>query len=368
MSIRTAVWRIEGEVASALQGGALTDERELESMLEHDISMLGLPAELLVLSRQQPTGYAGRVDLLCIDGDGELWLVEIKKERTPREVVAQALDYGYWISELGHDDVADLYAERHGGKLLSAAFAEQFGQELPETVNQSHHLVIVASQLDDATERIVRYAEAQGLPINVVLFQTFLDSDRRYLARSWLIDPVAVEVRQSRRPDRKRAPWNGTDYSVNLKEFEDRLWVDARRYGYVSAGGGPRWIEPLQKLCSPGTRVFCYVPGHGYVGVGRAVSPAPVPLMDFTVECNGQRVPITEADLSTPDIAKNAASLETVEHFVAVDWEATVPLEEAIQDRPPLYSNQGVVTRLRDDRTRSVVLSRLGLAADEDGE
>jgi hypothetical protein len=330
--------------------------------------MLGLPAELLVLSRQQPTGYGGRVDLICMDGDGELWLVEVKKERTPREVVAQALDYGYWVSGLGHDEIADLYAERHGGEPLSAGFAKRFIHELPETVNQSHHLVIVASQLDDATERIVRYAEAQGMPINVVLFQTFLDEGRRYLARSWLIDPVAVEVRQSRRPDSKRAPWNGTDFSVNVGEGEDRRWADGRRYGYVSAGGHPRWIKSLEKLCSSGSRVFCYVPGHGYVGVGRAISPAPVPLTDFTVEQNGQRVPLTEADLVTPNVGKFLLDTDKVEHFVAVDWEATVPLEAAIQDSPPLYSNQGVVTRLRDDRTRRVVLSRLGLPSEGDDE
>jgi len=35
----------------------------------------------------------GRIDLLAIAPDGALVIIEIKRGRTPREVVAQALDY-----------------------------------------------------------------------------------------------------------------------------------------------------------------------------------------------------------------------------------------------------------------------------------
>src|SRR5947209_5416069 len=109
MPIKVAIWRIESGRARPLSASELHDEAELESMLEADISMLGLPTDLLVIARQEPTRYAGRIDLLCIDAEGDLWLIETKKTRTPREVVAQALDYAYWVAELERDDVIDLY-------------------------------------------------------------------------------------------------------------------------------------------------------------------------------------------------------------------------------------------------------------------
>lgn len=67
---------------------ALANERLLEDILEADIGLLGLPNQLLVVGRQVVTEYAGRVDLLCLDQDGVVYVAEVKKQRTPREVVA----------------------------------------------------------------------------------------------------------------------------------------------------------------------------------------------------------------------------------------------------------------------------------------
>ena len=193
-------------------------------------------------------------------------------------------------------------------------------------MNQAHHLVM-ASSLDEATERIVRYTESQGLPINAVLFQTFSDEGRRYLARSWLVDPITAEVRQFARTGTKS--WNGIDWSVTFGENDDdRRWADARRYGYVSAGGGPRWIKPLYDLCQPDrARVFCNVPPRRYVGVGWVACDAPIPLDEFTVTLDdGRVVPIVEAPLETPNISKHQGDPERVEHFVRVEWERAIPL------------------------------------------
>jgi len=120
MPVKMAVWRIESGRARALSPSELHDEAELETMLEADISLLGLPTDLLVITRQALTEYAGRIDLLCIDAEGDLWLIEIKKTRTPRDVVAQALDYAYWIAELERDRVIDLYTSYQLGLIKQA--------------------------------------------------------------------------------------------------------------------------------------------------------------------------------------------------------------------------------------------------------
>ena len=48
----------------------------------------------------------GRVDVLAIDGDGNLAVIELKRNRTPREVVAQILDYGLWVRHLTTEEIA----------------------------------------------------------------------------------------------------------------------------------------------------------------------------------------------------------------------------------------------------------------------
>jgi hypothetical protein len=46
-----------------------------------------------------------------------LILIELKKDRTPREVVAQALDYASWAAELTPECLSQIY-QRRGRQLV----------------------------------------------------------------------------------------------------------------------------------------------------------------------------------------------------------------------------------------------------------
>ncbi|MEM2292473.1 MAG: hypothetical protein QXX41_04285 [Nitrososphaerota archaeon] len=51
--------------------------------------------DLLVIGRQVKTAFEKYIDLLCIKRDGDLVIVELKKDKAPREVIAQILEYGH---------------------------------------------------------------------------------------------------------------------------------------------------------------------------------------------------------------------------------------------------------------------------------
>lgn len=59
-------------------------------------------------------------------------LIELKRDRTPREIIAQALDYAAWIEQLTPDRVAQIFQRFSGGKSLDVALQERFGVELDE--------------------------------------------------------------------------------------------------------------------------------------------------------------------------------------------------------------------------------------------
>lgn len=48
---------------------------------------------------------------------------------------------------------------------------------------------------------------------------------------------------------------------------DGRSWEDCRRYGFLSAGGTEQYQQYARTL-RVGDRVFAYLSGHGYVGVG----------------------------------------------------------------------------------------------------
>ena len=214
------------------------------------------------------------MDLLAIDAEGYLYAIELKRDRTPRDVVAQVLDYGSWITDLGHEEIGELFSTHHKGARLEEVFEDRFGGTLPEALNAAHHLVIVASVLDNSTERIVRYLTEQfSVPVSVLFFRYYLDGDREYLARTWLNAPSeadATAAKPGKAGKAAKEPWNGQDFYVAVGEDEHRTWADQLMYGYISAGGGKKYTSPLGQLF-PGARVFAYIPQVGY-GVRRPCS------------------------------------------------------------------------------------------------
>src|SRR3954451_16963651 len=235
MPIEMALWRLNGNEPTPVGSSSLDTERRMEEILETDISILGLD-RLLVIGRQVPTTWGKFVDLLALDPQGDLVVIELKRDRTPREVVAQALDYGSWAKDLDYEQLSDIYAAYRSGGDFETALKDAFGDAAPEELNGNHQLIIVASELDSSTERIVDYLTDFEVPINVVFFRYIKDGANEYLARNWLASPADTETKTAR----KKRPGNGRDFYISFGEGEKRRWEAALRYGFVS-GGGERW-------------------------------------------------------------------------------------------------------------------------------
>jgi hypothetical protein len=79
---------------------------------------------------------------------------------------------------------------------LEEAFRGRFGEELPEILNESHRITIIAEEMDESTERIVRYLSDAGIGINVATVQHFETGDgQEMLAQVFLIEPVRVAAK-----------------------------------------------------------------------------------------------------------------------------------------------------------------------------
>ena len=183
------LWRIESEVQlNPIPFGKLDLEERLESWLVRDISVLD--SDLLVIGRLVET-EGGPLDLLCIDEQGDLVIVELKRDKTPREITAQVLDYASTVVDLTDEQVRELATE-HLGTSIDEAFAKRFGTDVPETLNGAHRMLVVGSAIDTASERIIRYlSDTHGININAATFQYFkLDDGTELLSRVFLIEPA----------------------------------------------------------------------------------------------------------------------------------------------------------------------------------
>lgn len=207
MAEEVRIWRIQiGNKLQELQRSKLDLEQRLEDWMDEDISVLS--NDLLVIDRQTETDFGGYLDLLCLDRKGDVVIVELKRDKTPREVTAQVLDYASWVKDLSREmisSLADKYLSKKGLS-LEEAFRKRFGLDLPEVLNESHSMLVVASEIDASSERIIKYlSDEYGVNINVATFQYFRTGDgEELLARLFLIEPSQVEYKTQTKGVSKR--------------------------------------------------------------------------------------------------------------------------------------------------------------------
>jgi hypothetical protein len=345
MPVKFGLWRIDGGQVRQVPPRVIATEARLEEIIEAEIGILGL-GNLLRIGRQVITDFGKRLDLLAIDEQGDLYVIELKRDRTPREVVAQSLEYGFWVQDLSFESVSELYAKHNAGDDFDSAFTTHFEGDLPEAINTAHHLVVAATGMDVSTEQIVEYVRGYGVPVNVLFFEYLQDGDREYLARSWLSDPQAEQPLGS--VSKKQTPWNGIDYFVAVGENTHRNWDDMRRYGFVSAGHGEKYRKAMGNLFE-GARVWAAIPGAGYVGVGEVIAGA-VGVTDFRVEVDGLAVSILEAPLIAPNMGEDADDPDESEYLAAIRWLDARPREQAVWEKG-MFANQNVVAKLRQPFT-----------------
>ncbi|MGO4513193.1 hypothetical protein AB4Z51_40050 [Bradyrhizobium sp. 2TAF36] len=347
MPVGQRIWRI-GQPPQRLRESTLASEKLLEDMIVAAPEIVS--DEWMIIGQQEDTGAGGRIDLLAIAPDSSLILIEIKRGRSPREVVAQAIDYATWVESLDAETAFRIYARFSGGGDLGRAFEARFGASIDlEEFPNHHQIVIVAASLDASSERIVSYLSKRAVAINVLCFEIFEDGNDKFMSRAWLQDPaesqLATSATESKTP---HAAWNGEFYvSFGTK---GRSWDEAVKHGFVSAGGGA-WYSNTLKLLKPGDRIWVKAPGYGFVGVGR-VTGVSTPASEFRVNVDGKQKPAAEVLLS--DHYKKPRDAEKEEYFVAVEWAQTVPLENAVNE-PGLFGNRNTVCAPRVPRWRSTI-------------
>ncbi len=359
MPIEVGFWDISSGNIQKIEYSPIESEKKLEDIISTNLEIIS--DDLLFLGRQILTQYGKKIDLLAIDVEGKVSIVELKRDRTPRDVVAQAIDYASWVQNLSYAEIKEIYEDHNKEKVFEQAFNEKFGTTPPDKINNDHDLVIVCAELDVETERIINYlSDNYNVPINAVFFRYFENAEQKYLSRSWLIDPnEVIEKATKSKAHSKGEVWNGRDFVVNVDVVDDiSTWDDCIKYKFVSAGGGKWYSRSLSQLFV-GARVFAMIPKKGYLGVGKVVDISK-PSKDFKVEHEGREKSILDVPLKADGIKRDSDNLDLCEYFVKVEWLKTISEQDAFWVKG-LRANQNSAFRLMNKFTLDKLTEFFGL-------
>lgn len=350
MSLTMEIWQIANEQLVPMDKSTLDFEERLESWIEQDISLIGVDA--MIIGRQVHTDFGGYIDLLAINSDGELIIIELKRRKTPRDIVAQCLDYGTWVYGLTYDDIVELY-KTYKSSDFDKDFTEYFETQVPEKINSGYQTIIVAASLDDSTERIVEHLnEVHKVNINAVFFNVFTKDGKEFIARSWLKDPAdAEEISVSG----KKSKWTGYLFvNTGITEIDTaRDWKLNKKYSFISAGGGARWINAIKKL-KKDDKIFALIKGKGYVGYG-VVEEEAVLVKNYMYN---DKLIIEDLPNDHPWRQKKDPLID--EWLVRVNWIKTFE-EDNAQWFKGAFANQNVVCKLRDQNTFKFLVEKFGV-------
>lgn len=222
------LWKIKGDNVNSISNSKLDYENRLEKWLIEDISILS--NSLAIIGSQVVTGYNKKIDILAVNSIGEIVIIELKRDKTYREIVAQVLDYATWVKDLDYDELNNIFNKYGNSEYndLGDFFSFSFNKDSEEIdFNSDHKMLIVGSEIDDSTVRIIHYlsTEPYSVNINAVNFNYFKDNDgNEFLAHSF-IKPEETIIGESKSKKRKRAK------SIITQLFEaDKLKIGQKVY------------------------------------------------------------------------------------------------------------------------------------------
>ncbi|MCY4412673.1 MAG: endonuclease NucS [Caldilineaceae bacterium] len=174
-------------------------EETLHDWLESNPEGILEDNELLIIGREVLTDLGGYIDLLGVDPAGNVVVVELKRGRTPRDTVAQALEYSAFVERLDVDQLETISRTYMDDESLN--FAEHHRQhfDLSESdavaFNKDQRIVIVCQEVAPQISETAKFLNSKGVNVTCVEFAFFQAQDG---AR--LMSQEIVVGEESRRP------------------------------------------------------------------------------------------------------------------------------------------------------------------------
>lgn len=195
MATEIKTWQIiEGKLNvanSTLIEAKRKEKDDLEQWIKSNPEILG---EDIAIIGQQVQTKSGPLDFLGIDFSGNLVIVELKRDRIPREALAQAIDYA---SDLATWEVSRLseICQNYIGQTLEDYLGSKFQNIVIEdlVINQTQRLLLVGFSMDEPLIRMIEWLSSKfNVGINAVILNYIRTKGGEELLSRTVIIPEEV--------------------------------------------------------------------------------------------------------------------------------------------------------------------------------
>lgn len=280
----------------------IKERADLQRLLRANIGVVA--PDVLVIAEEfaEWEDSKRRIDLLGLDRAANLVVIELKRGDDGGHMELQAIRYAAMVSNMTFEDAEDVfqsYLDKSDPKRDARAEILEFldwDEPHEDKFAQDVRIVLVSADFSKELTTAVLWLNEHDMDIQCVRLKPY-DSGQGVFIDAQKIIPLpeaseyqervrhkAVEEREARK-DTGYWFMNTGDGGSDQR----RAWEDCKKYGFMQAGGGKRYVDAVKKL-KVGDKVFAYLSDYGYVGLGEVTAEA-VPFKDFTPANQGKPLP-----------------------------------------------------------------------------
>lgn len=191
MATKIDIWQIANDgrlvkINSKLRDGARDEPNDLESWIVINPELIG--NDFIIIGRQVKT-ISGELDLLGVDNYGNVLIIELKRDKLPREALAQAIDYASDVSSWDYEKLNQI-CMNYKNKSLEDYFYEVYNDNEEISFNSEQRIILVGFSIDESLHRMIEYLfNKYAMSINAIALKYVLtDSKEELIARTSIIE------------------------------------------------------------------------------------------------------------------------------------------------------------------------------------
>ncbi len=193
MPTEVKIWEIKDKelnpIGKTLKEAGKYEFKDLEQWIKSYPALIG--EDILLIGEQIDT-ISGPLDYLGIDQNGNIVIIELKRDKVPRRALAQAIDYAsdvarWSISEL--DDKCRKYTKQNLKNYIINNFPIEDIDWDEISINQTQRILLVGTSIGEKLERMMNWlSESYGVIINALIISYGITSKKdEVLATSYIV-------------------------------------------------------------------------------------------------------------------------------------------------------------------------------------
>jgi len=202
MATEIKVWQIVNDKLELIETTMVETGRketeDLEKWIKSNPSILG--QDILIIGEQVST-RSGTMDFLGIDKSGNLIIIELKRDKLPRDVLSQAIDYASDVASWDVDKISEICTKYTGSGLedyLNEKFEDIDLEDL--IINKTQRILLIGFSIEESLQRMIEWlSNNYGVSINAVILKYIKTKSGDELIARTVIIPEEIEKERIRK-------------------------------------------------------------------------------------------------------------------------------------------------------------------------